>query len=109
MKENGYVLKDNLVIKSDVYIHPLEKQMNMHHGAELYKLTETLAPENTDWANRHWDGLSDRAQKAATLLGFNKNIWDTDSPIPIYSTPFDELTEDETEAVIYLGLRSYFS
>lgn len=58
----------------------------------------------------YWDELNNRAQKAAQLLGFNKEIWDGDDDnVPIYSTPFDELTEEKIEAVLYLGLRSYFA
>ena len=61
------------------------------------------------WEHMCWDELSNRAQKAAQLLGFNEEIWDGDDDnVPIYSTPFGELTEDKREAVVYLGLRSYF-
>ena len=63
----------------------------------------------TDWSNLYWDSLDNKAQKAATLLGFNEESWDSDSPVPIYSTPFDELADDKMEAVVYLGLRSYFT
>lgn len=56
-----------------------------------------------------WDALDNNAQKAATLLGFTKKLWDRDDYVPIYSTPFDELTDDKKEAVVYLGLRSYFA
>jgi hypothetical protein len=62
-----------------------------------------------DWSSLYWDSLNDKAQKAAKLLGFNKEIWDSDSEVPIYSTPFDKLAEDKMEAVLYLGLRSYFT
>ena len=49
------------------------------------------------------------------MLGFNEEIWDSienwggDSPVPIYSTAFGELTHDKMEAVVYLGLRSYYA
>ena len=62
-----------------------------------------------DWENRSWGSLNSKAKEAATLLGFNEEIWDSDSPIPIYSTAFDNLDEDKMEAIVYLGLRSYFA
>ena len=71
--------------------------------------------KKTDWTNEYWDSLNSKAQEAAKLLGFNEEIWDSiedwdsDSPVPIYSTPFNELTHDKMEAVVYLGLRSYYA
>ena len=62
-----------------------------------------------DWKNHYWGSLNSKAKEAATLLGFNEEIWDSDSPVPIYSTAFDNLDEDKMEAVVYLGLRSYFA
>ena len=68
-----------------------------------------------DWKNHYWGGFNSKAKEAATLLGFNEKIWDSiedwdsDSPVPIYSTPFDNLDEDKMEAVVYLGLRSYYA
>ena len=63
-----------------------------------------------NWGSLYWDNLNAQAQKAAQLLGFNEEIWDGDDDnVPIYSTPFDELTEEKIEAVLYLGLRSYFA
>ena len=60
------------------------------------------------WETSYWDSLNEEARTAAKLLGFNEEIWDSDSEVPIYSTPFDKLTNDKKEAVVYLGLRSYF-
>ena len=57
----------------------------------------------------NWDTLNNEARLAAKLLGFNKEIWDSDSEVPIYSTPFSELAVDKVEAVEYLGMRSYFT
>ena len=76
----------------------------------------TFASENIsgccqkiNWEHMHWGSLNSKAEKAAQLLGFNEEIWDGDDDnVPIYSTPFGELTEDKREAVVYLGLRSYF-
>ena len=71
--------------------------------------------KKTDWTNEYWDSLNSKAQEAAKLLGFNEEIWDSienwgsDSPVPIYSTAFGELTHDKMEAVVYLGLRSYYA
>ena len=62
-----------------------------------------------DWEHMYWGSLNDEAQKAAKLLGFNEEIWDSDSEVPIYSTPFNELAVDKVEAVAYLGMRSYFT
>ena len=65
--------------------------------------------KNPHWEYRHWGRLNSKAQEAAKLLGFNKEIWDSHSPVPIYSTVFEQLTHDKMKAVVYLGLRSYFS
>ena len=84
-------------------------QQGGHMGA--FAAFENSIPgccENVDWSNANWDALSNKAKKAAMLLGFNEEIWDSDSEVPIYSTPFDKLTNDKKEAVVYLGLRSYF-
>ena len=62
-----------------------------------------------DWGSLYWDSLIDEARFAAKLLGFNKEIWDSDSEVPIYSTPFNELAVDKVEAVVYLGMRSNFT
>ena len=59
--------------------------------------------------NLYWDSVNSKAQKAAKLLGFDEDSWDSDSPVLVYSTPFHELAEDKREAVGYLGLRSYFA
>jgi len=64
---------------------------------------------NSGWKDLYWESLTNRAQKAAKLLGFNEKLWDGDDNVPIYSTPFDQLTDDKKEAVVYLGLRSYFT
>ena len=62
------------------------------------------------WEHMYWDELSNRAQKAAQLLGFNEEIWDGDDDnVPIYSTPFDELADEKMEAVLCLRLSSYFT
>jgi hypothetical protein len=66
--------------------------------------------EKRDFEYLYWDSLNNEAQKAAKLLGFNQEIWNGDDDnVPIYSTPFDKLTEDKKKAVVYLGLRSYFT
>ncbi len=66
--------------------------------------------EKRDFEYLYWDSLNNEAQNAAKLLGFNQEIWNGDDDnVPIYSTPFDKLTEDKKKAVVYLGLRSYFT
>jgi len=57
------------------------------------------------WEHMYWDELSNRAQKAAQLLGFNEERWDGDDDnVPIYSTPFDEQDHNKKEAVLSSGL-----
>ena len=58
-----------------------------------------------DWANSNWGGLKSTARHRR-----QPSCWaSSGSPVPIYSTAFEELTHDKMEAVVYLGLRSYFA
>ena len=45
-----------------------------------------------------------KALKAATMLGFTEELWDSDSFISIYSKPFKDLSLEEKNAARYLGL-----
>lgn len=87
------------------------KQQGGHMGAFVSENIQGCCKNNgvPDWGGLYWDALNDKAQKAAKLLGFNKEIWDSDSELPIYSTPFSELAMDKVEAVEYLGMGSYFT
>ena len=86
------------------------KQQGGHMGAFVSKNIQGCCKNGApDWRSLYWDSLNDEARFAAKLLGFNKEIWDSDSEVPIYSTPFNELAVDKVEAVAYLGMRSYFT
>mmetsp|Transcript_1435 Transcript_1435/g.3112 ORF Transcript_1435/g.3112 Transcript_1435/m.3112 type:complete len:130 (-) Transcript_1435:103-492(-) len=86
------------------------KQQGGHMGVFASKNIQGCCKNGApDWGSLYWDSLIDEARFAAKLLGFNKEIWDSDSEVPIYSTPFNELAVDKVEAVVYLGMRSNFT
>ena len=46
--------------------------------------------------------------KAAKLLGFTEKRWNYESSLPIYSVPFDELKDEEKDAVTKFRLKFNF-
>ena len=87
----------------------VDEQQQAHMGAFASGNIQGCC-ENVNWDRQYWHSLNEKARTAAKLLGFNKEIWDRGGPnVPIYSTPFDELTDDKAEAVVYLGMRYRFT
>ena len=68
-----------------------------------------LGLDNSLYNSLYWEDLKEKALEAAKLLGFEEDTWNEDEPIPIYSTPFADLTVKEKEAAKLLELEPLFS
>lgn len=58
-----------------------------------------------------WSGLSDFSRIAATLLGYDRDKWNSDdaeASMPIFKRRLDQLSDEEREAVRFLFLERYF-
>eukprot|EP00984_Skeletonema_dohrnii_P008468 scaffold3114_cov130-Skeletonema_dohrnii-CCMP3373.AAC.1 len=62
------------------------------------------------FSSMYWLGLDEEARDAATILGYNEELWDgdDDEDPPIFGTPFANLHSREKEAARYLNMVDQF-
>jgi len=65
---------------------------------------------NKSFNSMYWLGLDEEARDAATILGYNEELWDgdDDEDPPIFGTPFANLHSREKEAARYLNMVDQF-
>lgn len=61
------------------------------------------AREGVSWEDNDWDELPPYVQKAASCLGYTKEIWNDDEDPPSKAKDWGDLTRDEKEAAALLG------
>ena len=73
----------------------------------------TGGPDEFDWddggVHDWWDNLANNVRAAASLLGFDEEMWDGGEPIPLYAKALDELSDTERRAASLLRLEDKFS
>lgn len=80
----------------------------MLHTSDWEKLSSIVVAQNAMEGNVYdefdWDDLPDKVQHAATELGYNKWIWESDDEQPATDEKdWDELTAAEQKAALLLG------
>jgi hypothetical protein len=66
---------------------------------------ETNMPRHEhEYNNMYWDDMPEAAHKAAAILGYTKESWDADSPVPYDSKSFFDCTNAEKQAAMFLNL-----
>ena len=103
--------------KADFSFNMFEAEEKTPEEALAYALKQQI-PALQNWKKssptkyvtwNYWDDLNEETLKAAKLLGFTKEKWNYESSLPIYSVPFDELKDEEKDAVTKLRLRFNFA
>ena len=52
-----------------------------------------------------WEDLPEKAKKAAKVLGYDKDSWDEDKPVPYDSKAFVDCTKEELRAATFLHMK----
>ena len=70
-----------------------------------------VSPHTPSLQHPGWSGLSDFSRIAATLVGYDRDKWNSDdaeASMPIFKRRLDQLSDEEREAVRFLFLERYF-
>ena len=70
------------------------------------------SPDEFDWHflnDYWWVDLPDKARAAASLLGFDEEMWDGEESTPLYEKALDELSDAKRRAASLLKLEGEFS
>ena len=63
-----------------------------------------MPPHGHNYSDDWWEDLPDKAKRAAKVLGYDQESWDTDAPVPYDSQSFSECSYQEKQAAMYLHM-----
>ena len=103
-RQNAIVVHDRLFERNKVKgkycdINPL-KVMDNHPAVAARIRTMVVRPSLLE---KKWMKLGPAAQQAARVLGFDGRSWNSDSPVPVFRRPWQDLSEQTKMAAIKLG------